>query len=306
MKDEFTVPVALIVFNRPSHTAKVLDAIRAVRPKELMVVADGPRPDRPEDGDKCEAVRALFDNVGWNCSISRNFAPTNLGCRGCVSAGLDWVFEQAEQAIILEDDCLPHHSFFGFCSDLLDRYRNDKRIMGITGDNFQNGVRRGEASYYFSRYFHIWGWATWRRAWRHFDVDVQSWQVLRRSNWLSKLLNRRVSERVWARNFESVYERQLDTWDYQWQYAVWMHGGLVATPNINLVSNIGTGGDATHTIGDGPLFRLPTFQMESPLSHPAEVTRDVEADEYIERTIFAPPLSVRLNNKARRLLRRRW
>ncbi|OUC08639.1 hemolytic protein HlpA-like protein, partial [Litorilinea aerophila] len=162
-------PVIFLIFNRPDTTAQVFAEIAKARPRRLLVVADGPRPHRPDDVEKCSATRAVIERVDWPCEVSCDFAEENLGGRRRISSGLTWAFSQVEAAIVLEDDCLPHPTFFPFCEELLNRYCHDERIMAITGDNFQFGRSRTKYSYYFSRYFHSWGWATWRRAWQHYD-----------------------------------------------------------------------------------------------------------------------------------------
>src|SRR5215831_13781675 len=167
-------PVALFVFNRPKLTATVYERIRAARPRRLLVVADGPRPFRPEDRQLCRATRQIVSAPDWACELLTNFADENLGCGRRMSSGLDWVFQQCSEAIILEDDCVPCESFFSFCSEMLNRYREDARIMHVSGNNFQDGRTRGRGSYFFSRYTLSWGWATWRRAWSHYDVKVSS------------------------------------------------------------------------------------------------------------------------------------
>src|SRR5579871_4386735 len=166
---KLTTPVALIVFNRPDTTRQVFQEIRRVRPPVLLVVADGPRRDHPEDEQLCRETRAVAEEVDWPCQVLTEYSDVNLGCRHRPASGLDWVFSQVEEAIILEDDCVPHPSFFRFCSELLSRYRDDARIGTIAGTNVQGGRKRGGASYYFSKYPTIWGWASWRRAWALYD-----------------------------------------------------------------------------------------------------------------------------------------
>src|SRR5687767_13684909 len=163
-------PVALLVFNRPQATARVFEAVARARPPRLLVVADGPRADRPDDGELCHQTRAIIERVDWPCEVMKDYSDTNLGCRKRVSSGLDWVFSNVADAIILEDDCLPEPSFFPFCEELLERYRDDERVAMIRAGNFLEGRRVASTSYYFSRWFHIWGWATWARAWKHNDV----------------------------------------------------------------------------------------------------------------------------------------
>lgn len=156
--------IVFLIFNRPEETARTFAAIKAARPSTLLVVADGPRLDRAGEQELCARTRTVIDGVDWPCEVLRNFADANIGCGRRVSSGLDWAFSQVDEAVILEDDCLPDPSFFPYCDELLERYRTDERIMMVSGNNFQNGASRTWDSYYFSRLPHCWGWATWRRA----------------------------------------------------------------------------------------------------------------------------------------------
>jgi hypothetical protein len=272
-------PVAFFVFNRPQVTAKVFERIRAAKPKRLLVVADGPRDTRPDDAALCRATREIVSSPDWPCELLINFAPQNLGCRSRMWSGLDWVFQNCPEAIILEDDCLPCLSFFRFCSEMLAYYRDDARVMHVSGDNFQNGRRRGSASYFFSRYPLSWGWASWRRAWSYYDVKVSSWPQAYRQGWLETVLDNRREIRQWEGVFDALYRGQIDTWDYQWVFACWRQGGLSIQPNENLVSNIGVGVDATHFKEGHSTIGIPTRELEECI-HPAAVVRDVEADRF--------------------------
>jgi len=171
-------PVVLIIFNRPPTTERVFAEIAKARPQKLFVVADGPRPERSGEAEKCAAARAVIDRVDWECEVLRNYAEVNLGCRQRPPTGISWVFEQVAEAIILKDDCVPHPTFFRFCEELLEKYREDERVMHISGSNFQPGYTRGPFSYYFSRFNPIWGWASWRRAWQHYDLNMKLWAEL--------------------------------------------------------------------------------------------------------------------------------
>jgi hypothetical protein len=273
-------PIAYIVFNRPRHTQNTFAAIRAQQPSKLFIIADGPRPSHPTDTEHCQAVRDIVAQIDWPCEVHRNFAEQNMGCKKRVSSGLDWVFEHVESAIIIEDDCLPHPDFFGYCAELLDRYKADERVWVITGNNFQNGVRRGDASYYFSKFNHCWGWATWRRAWVHYQVDVPFWAEWKLStDWLSKTPDL-VERKVFGDLFDRVSRGEIDTWDYQWTACVWYHNGLTATPNTNLVTNIGFGPDATHTLADNDRDGLPSNPL-GPLTHPTVFQANRRADKLI-------------------------
>ncbi len=281
-----TAPVALIIFNRPEPTAKVFEAIRQAQPATLVVIADGARASRKGEAELCAAARAATENVDWPCRIVRHYADQNLGCRNRVASGLDLLFDEFDRAIILEDDCVPEPSFFRFCDELLERYRDDERVMAISGDNFQFGNHRSEFSYYFSRYPHVWGWATWRRAWRHYDVAMRDWPQYRDNGWLAGLFDSPRTIKFWQEIFQSVYDKKVDTWDHQWTYTCWRQNGLTALPSVNLISNIGFGEDATHTRRSGLFSYLSVHPMEFPLRHPVEIIRDARADDYTQRHNF--------------------
>jgi len=291
----FQTPVVLILFNRPDLTKIVFEAIAQVKPAQLLVIADGPR--EPEEAEKCNKARAVIERVDWNCQILTNFSDKNLGCKRRVSSGLDWVFSIVEEAIILEDDCLPAPTFFSFCETLLKRYRYDERIMMISGNNFQRGQNKTEYSYYFSKYSHIWGWASWRRAWRHYDVDMKTWPKFKKMNWLCSVCTDSYEQRYWMDRFDSVFDGAIDTWDYQLLYAYWCQSGLAILPNSNLVSNIGFRLDATHTFADSPWARLPTTDIWE-IKHPPSLVRHRDADTYTFNYFYggkdmrrnAPPL----------------
>lgn len=283
-------PVALLVFNRPQTTARVFDAIRRARPRRLLVVADGPRPSRPGEADACRATRAVVERVDWPCEVERLYSDENLGCRRRISSGLDWVFERAEEAIVLEDDCLPDPTFFPYCAELLERYRDDERVGFVSGTSYQSGVRRGPHSYFFSRYPHVWGWAGWRRTWRRYDVGMVRWPELRDAGWLDRLHDRRWVRGFWLRMFDETHAGRNDTWDYQLVFALQAAGALSVTPNVNLVSNIGFGAGATKTTRRNRFAEMPTAPIALPLSHPPAVARDVEADVETENAQHLEPV----------------
>jgi hypothetical protein len=290
--NQLTTPVALLVFNRPVPTAKVFQAVRAARPTKLLIVADGPRQGRPGEEELCQQTRAICQNVDWPCEVITNFAEQNMGCRNRVSSGLIWIFEQVEEAIILEDDCLPNEDFFKFCTELLHKYRNDPTIGMISGNNFlPDGYTRSDVSYYYTRFPHIWGWASWRRAIKHYDLSMSNWKTLSSQGWLEDIFNDDVAlVAYWKSLFNRVFVKDIDTWDYQLVYSFWTQGFLSICPSKNLVTNIGFGPDATHTHGDSPLANLPVFPMQFPLKSPPNKTIDKLADDYSSTKIFNVPL----------------
>ena len=278
-------PVAFIIFNRPDTTARVFAEIARARPAKLLVIADGPRVDHPEDAEKCAATRAIVEGVDWDCEVLTNFSDANLGCKMRPVSGLNWVFENVEEAIILEDDCLPHPTFFPFCEELLERYRADERIMAVSGNNFERGQNQLANSYYFSRYPNSWGWASWRRAWAFFDIEIKLWPTLRQSSWLLDIFGQSNVARYWQSVFDKVFAGQLEgAWDYQWSFSCWAQNGLSITPEVNLVSNIGFGNDSTHTADPtSSIANLPTFPIAFPLQHPGYVIRNYEADQFLSK-----------------------
>jgi hypothetical protein len=277
-----TPAILLLIFNRPDTTALVFEAIRQARPARLYVAADGPREALGEE-QRCEHARRIATDVDWPCEVKSLFRDRNLGCRVGVSTAIDWFFEYEEEGIILEDDCVPSQSFFRYCAELLDRYRHDERIMCISGDNFQLGRSVTPYSYYFSRYNHCWGWASWRRAWRLYDLSVSSWADYRQLRALDSWGDGDPTfKSYWTEIFDRCARGEIDTWDYQWTFACWAQHGLTCLPVRNLVTNIGFGhAEATHTtVVSGSGGFVPGEELEFPLRHPSLVARHVEADHF--------------------------
>jgi hypothetical protein len=280
-KTPLATAVLFLVFNRPETTARVFESIREARPARLYVAADGPRTTREGEAATVAKVRQIATAVDWPCEVKTLFREENLGCKHAVSEAITWFFENEEQGIILEDDCLPHPDFFGWCEAMLNRYALDDQVWVITGNNFQRGTRRGEASYYFSRYNHVWGWASWRRAWFKSDMAIAFWPEWKKSERWKAMWPDRVARAYWEKIFDRMYRAEIDTWDYPWTASVWYHGGLTATPNVNLVSNIGFGADSTHTASaDSPLASMATHALGD-IIHPEVIAQDHDADRYV-------------------------
>ena len=296
-------PLLLIVFNRPEETFRVFEQIRKAQPEKLFIAADGPRENKIGENEKCQAVRTITDKIDWKCEVIRLFQDKNLGCKIAVSSALTWFFKNVEEGIILEDDCLPSPDFFTFCEDLLEKYRNNAKIMHISGANYQFGKKYGNASYYFSNYPHIWGWASWRRAWKHYDRDITHWPEFKAQGLLEQMFATPGEQTYWQNSFQWVYEGSLDTWDVSWTFTALTHGLLQVVPNVNLISNIGFGADATHTHVVGVHANLPTQAIEFPLQHPTVVLPNLEADRYIASDQLAPSFYTRQWRRIKRILR---
>jgi hypothetical protein len=265
---ELTTPVAFIIFNRPDTAKKVFAKIREAKPSQLLVIADGPRKNKVGEAEKCQQCRDIIKSVDWDCEVKTNYADVNLGCKKRVSSGITWVFENVEEAIILEDDCLPHSTFFQYCQELLSKYKEDERIMMVSGDNVWKSTPTKD-SYYFSRLMYIWGWATWKRAWDKYDVKMNLWPEIRDSGKLEELFPVQAVRKEWLKNWQLVYDGGIDTWDFQWSFCTLINNGLCVMPKGNLISNIGFGENATHTIDENnELSNRLVDEMVFPMKHP--------------------------------------
>ena len=277
-KAQFDIPVAFVVFNRPSTTKTVFQEIAKIKPKDLYIIADGAR--NADEEKRCMEVRDIVSQIDWECNVHKNYADVNLGCRERLNSGLSWVFENCEKAIILEDDCLPDLSFFPYCKELLEKYENDSRVMLISGDKISRKLTSGADSYYFSAFNHIWGWASWRRVWKVHDTGMKEWNGIDREQFLDKiLLHKTVAIKYWKSILQNVYIGKINTWDYQLQFTCWKHNGLTIIPEVNLVTNIGILDEhATHPSNESHGFDTVRCSIPLPLRHPALVERNTESD----------------------------
>jgi len=275
--------VAFFIFNRPDQAARVFAQIARAQPPRLLVVADGPRLDHPGEAERCTAARAIIEQVDWECEVLTHYSAVNLGCDPRMSTGLDWVFATVDEAIVLEDDCVPHPTFFRFCEEMLARYRDDERIACINGTNLQQGHRRTPDSYYFSRYAEAWGWASWRRAWQHYDPGMALWPHMRDGGWLRDYLGTNLTAYAWQLVFENLWRGRTATWDHKRQFALWTQGALSITPQVNLISNVGFGSTATQTARRSWYSEMAVEPMDFPLAHPPLIIRDTTADRRRQR-----------------------
>jgi hypothetical protein len=272
-----------MIFNRLEESLAVLGQIKMYKPAKLFVAADGPRPSVLGEGGRCEAVRkAVLGGIDWPCEVTTKFSVVNQGCKVAISSAITWFFQHVSRGIILEDDCVPDVSFFPFMESMLERYQDNERITHVGGFNCQNGIKRGPASYYFSKYFHVWGWATWRRAWQDYSLDFTDYEAFLEEDVLGRSFIHPQIAASWQRNFESVREKGLDTWDYQWVYLNIKRDALSIIPNVNLVRNIGFNEHATHTkLEDISVSGNVALSLDPvALTHPSFVFADNCADLY--------------------------
>jgi hypothetical protein len=279
-----STPVLFLIFNRPDTTKRVFDQIREAQPCRLYIAADGPRKGVSGEDALCRETRNICAHIDWSCDVQTLFRDQNLGCRTAVNSAISWFFEQEEQGIILEDDCLPSPGFFSFCESMLEKYRDDERVMHIGGSNFQDS-REALYSYYFSNVHHVWGWATWRRAWTQYDATMPEYDEFLSSGFLRQMFPKRYHQQLWKDCFAHVRSGRWNTWDYQWTYSIWKSNGLGITPQANLISNIGFSASGTHTTSSeaSSLAERTTFQLGN-LSHPIIMRADQRADSYTLNT----------------------
>ena len=286
------VSVLVLAFNRPAITKKVLAAIAEYAPPTLYVAVDGPRPGRPDDELNCGAVRqavADWEAANPDTRIVRLFRDANLGCGRGVSTAIGWFFSQEEMGIILEDDCLPNHSFFYFCEQLLHFYRDKEQIMHIGGSNHLHGGVPIDTTYYFSKYPQIWGWASWSRAWAKYRFDMPH---------LEELLKRPDFGRYYHRElFIKTANGQLDTWDIQWIAAFLLHDGLSVLPTGNFIRNLGFDAHGGAHLSKKPAWYDDRTNEIGSIIHPAAIAQNVKADDYVFRTVYNPSLSLRIRRK---------
>ena len=280
-------PLLLIAFNRPDEFTALIERLREIQPSRIYVAIDGPRVGNAQDTLEVSRCRYLVSTIDWTQDVRTNFHEHNLGCGLGVATALEWFFAHEERGIILEDDILPQPSFFDYCTELLDHYEDDERVLAISGCNFVplEHQSRPEYSYRFSRVPHIWGWATWRRSWALYDLDMSDWTSRMSSRRLWKVSGRSPAGFVfWRSIFDLMSRKQVDTWDMQLVFEGMVREMWTATSNVNLVDNIGFGADATHT-ERRPEYLRPGENLEFPLSHPP-VQVDEKADRWSRRVVF--------------------
>jgi hypothetical protein len=268
--------VLFLIFNRPEPTREVFEAIRTYQPSRLYVAADGPRPGKPGEWSLCAKTRSVLEQVDWECKVQTLLRDRNLGCGAAVSEAISWFFDQEEEGIILEDDCLPDPSFFSFCEEMLERFRDSPEVGSVSGNNFLPQALHMQQPYGFSKFVQIWGWATWRRFWKAYDFKL----VGERAEW-EKII-RRVNPvenqaKYWLQIFKTLRAGLIDTWDYQVMFSAWRHNHVHIFPNRNLVANLGYGADATHTNFQSPLSHLPRQSIQD-FGVTLPVTVDAELD----------------------------
>jgi hypothetical protein len=275
-------PILFLVFNRYHPTVQVFETIKKERPKKLYIAADGPRDDVDDDLKKCAEVRKIFEMIDWDCEVFTLFQDNNLGpCKSQIAA-INWFFEHENEGVILEDDALPDKTFYMFCYLLLDKYRHDHRVSMISGCNFQQQNKRGNADYYFSKHTNTYACAMWKRSWNLMDTNLVDWPDFLNAGGIDDFSNSSGVRRRFKEAFNGIYENpKLTYWDFLFMFSSLKNGALSIAPNVNLVKNIGFGPGATNPVDtDSAQAMLETFNINLPLKHPSIISRNLIADEF--------------------------
>jgi hypothetical protein len=271
------VPVLFLTFNRPLHTRVVLDRIREARPPRLYVHCDGPRANIPGESKKVAEVQAIIaEGVDWDCTLIPLFRTDNMGLREGVFNALNWFFEQEPMGIVLEDDCVPDLTFFRFCEELLEYYKDDEQIMHIGCSNLAEDRTAGmTSSYLHSRFSFVWGWASWRRAWQKMSIDLEGLEVYEQSAAIKNFVEDPKAQTYMLDKFHVTRARKNNSWAYAWFFSILKNNGLCIVPKVNLVQNTGVGvPGATHTKGQNEKAMIPSRSIDFPLVHPTERNPD--------------------------------
>lgn len=280
-RNSFDIPILFIIFNRLETTKRVFESIRSIKPNRLYIASDGPRINKPDDVAKCNSViEYINNNLDWVCEVKWLKRTENLGCGLAVSSAISWFFNHEEMGIILEDDCLPHPFFFSFSREMLITYKENSHISHINGYNCQNNIKRGNYSYYFSKYFHVWGWATWSRAWKHYSYTLPHYDSFKKENILLNLFENTYIKEHWLYNFNQIKNNNINTWDYQWVYINFIQDNLAITPNFNLIENIGMSTESTHVFSKTTQFSVYSNDIPNVILHPLFILQNREADKY--------------------------
>jgi hypothetical protein len=292
-------PVLLIIFNRPDKVRRLMESLEKARPSRIYIGADGPRASKPLDKEKCAEARRIAQAVTWPCEVRTNFLTENVGVDKGMESAIGWFFANEEEGIICEDDCIPSDDFFRYSEELLQKYRNDEKVMMICGTNFQDGIKRGDASYYASRY-PTWGWATWRRAWQKYDEHLDGLDELIREKKIDGILTDPEQQKFWLDFFGKIRKGKFSFVDTKWLFSMWNNGGICLIPNANLVRNIGFDKEATHARIGADTRSVETEGLGE-IRHPASLAVNEEADTHFFNKIHRTSLLRKLTHKARSL-----
>ena len=284
---QLTTPILFLTYKRFDTAKKVFDSIKKAQPKKLYFVSNAPKNNDFEEYKKISKVRSLVDQIDWDCNVITLFREEYLDVKQSITNSIDWFFLLEEKGIILEDDCVPVQSFYTFCQDLLSYYENDNEVYSIGGCCFFEDLNLPENEYRFSKHAYIWGWATWRRAWKKYDLKMSQWPNYKNTKSFKSIFRNKLIRYYWINIFNSVYRGQINTWDYQWVYSVWLNNGITIIPNRNLITNIGFGNDSNFTNDKNSIeANMKVSEVKFPLKHIDNKIINSIDQKYVEKYIY--------------------
>ena len=282
----YKIPILITLFNRPDHTEKLINTLNELSVNKIYIFVDGARPNNLQDKTKCQNVIEKIDKINNHCDIKKKISNVNLGCKEAVSTALEWFFSNEKYGVILEDDCIPSEDFLNFCEWALIKYETEISVGGITGNNFLKNDTFINDSFYFSKYAHCWGWATWQRVWSDYDKNIKFWKNFKTTNEWKNLFKNNIEKRYWAKIFNKVFNNKIDSWAYPWTLCLWKCNKLIITPKVNLVTNIGFDTEATRTYNIGEKFDYNVSKLSKPYIEPLKIEVNNDADKYVFKNHF--------------------
>lgn len=280
------IPLLILVYNRPSETEILINNLKKIKPKKIFISADGPK-NASLDIKRNKEVKNILKKINWTKDIQLNYLKKNYGCKESVSKAIGWFFSKVKMGIILEDDCIPNKDFFLFTKEILVKYKNNNKIFMVSGNNFLKKKIKINDSYYFSKYNHCWGWASWARAWKNYDKNLTSWNNFKKSKLWKNKFNNEYEKTYWEKIFDLCYKKKINSWAYPWLYSIWKKNGLCIIPKVNLVKNIGFNLNASNTFSHQE-FNYETNSIGNKISHPKIIKINNFADNFVLNNFFCP------------------
>ena len=280
------IPVLLLIYNRKKETKILINTLKKIKPKKIFISSDGPK-NFEKDIKSNNDIKKIVQTIDWTKQVKLNYMKKNYGCKESVSKGISWFFSQVKMGIILEDDCIPSKSFFLFAEQMLKKYQNNKKIYAISGNNFLKNKIKIYDSYYFSKYNHCWGWATWARAWKDYDKNLKYWSYYKKKKSWENKFDQKIEKKYWEKIFDLCKKKKIDSWAYPWLYSIWSKNGICIIPKINLVKNIGFNINASHTFSHNN-FSYNSGEINKNLVHPKRIIVNNEADKLVLKNFFCP------------------
>jgi len=279
-----SAPVLLLAYNRPEKLSQLIQRIRVLRPSVLLVSVDGPKISKPGDKDLVLATQKIIQSIDWDVKIETRFREENIGLRLAVQDSVNWAISQYGKVIVIEDDAVPGPQLLDFFNFNLQKFADDQKVMHVSGYNVvppQNLL--SETGSRFSRYPESFAWATWERAWKHYDENL-TWGLESSVRDIAKITGSTTSALRWKLNFHDAAAGRIGSWAYRWISSMWSQNGTTVAPNRNLLSYSGFD-EGTHTVRSPRWKDLPIENLSFSENDNLTIT-DLEADNWTGSSVF--------------------